>query len=116
MREMEQKRKALGRGLEQLFNNENFIIEDLEKNIIENSSREDIKKIPISELRSNPYQPRKVFDETKLNELAQSIKEYGVVQPIIVKKTISGYELVAGERRTKAAKIAGLTTIPAIVK
>ena len=99
-----------------MFNNENFIIEDLEKNIIENSNREDVKKLPISELRSNPYQPRKVFDETKLKELAQSIKEYGVVEPIIVKKSIKGYEIVAGERRTKAAELAGLTEVPAIIK
>lgn len=113
---MEQKRKALGKGLEQLFNNENFIIEDFERNIVETTKKEDIIKLPISELRSNPYQPRKKFDENKLNELALSIKEYGIVEPIIVKKSIKGYEIVAGERRTKAARIAGLTEVPVIVK
>ena len=70
----------------------------------------------MDEIRSNPYQPRKTFDTASLNELAKSIEEYGVVQPIIVKKSIKGYELVAGERRTKAAKIAGLKSIPAIIK
>ena len=70
----------------------------------------------LRELRTNPYQPRKVFDEDALKELSDSIKEHGVVQPIIVKKSIKGYELVAGERRTKAAKLAGLSTIPAIIR
>ena len=113
---METKRKALGTGLEQLFNSENISFEAVEKEIIENAAESDIKKIPISEIRSNPYQPRKRFDEEKLQELSDSIKEHGLFQPIIVKKSIKGYELVAGERRTKAAKMAGYTEIPAIVK
>jgi len=113
---METKRKALGTGLEQLFNSENISFEAVEKEIIENAAESDIKKIPISEIRSNPYQPRKRFDEEKLQELSDSIKEHGLFQPIIVKKSIKGYELVAGERRTKAAKMAGFTEIPAIVK
>ena len=113
---MQEKRKALGRGLEQLFSNESFNIGELEQTIIENTSREDIKLIPLTELRSNPYQPRKVFDDEKLEELSQSIKEYGVIEPIIVKKSIKGYEIVAGERRTLASKKAGLEKIPAIVK
>ena len=110
------KRKALGRGLEQLFNNESLYIDNLEKEIKENSSESDIVFIKLSELRSNPYQPRKTFDEEKLNELASSIKEHGVLEPIIVTKSVRGYNLVAGERRKKAAEIAGLETIPAIVK
>lgn len=113
---MEQKRKALGKGLEQLFNNETFIIEDFEKSIVESTNKEDIKMIPIIELRSNPYQPRKKFDEEKLNELAESIKQYGIIEPIIAKKSIKGYEIIAGERRTKAARIAGLTEVPAVIK
>lgn len=113
---MESKRKALGKGLEQLFNSENISFEEVEQEIIENASESDIKKIPINEIRSNPFQPRKIFDEQKLQELADSIKEHGLFQPIIVKKSIKGYELVAGERRTRAAKIAGFTDIPAIVK
>lgn len=113
---METKRKALGTGLEQLFNSENINFEDVEKEIVESASDKDIKNIPISEIRSNPFQPRHSFDEEKLNELAESIKEHGLFQPIIVKKSIKGYELVAGERRTKAAKLAGYTDIPAIIR
>ena len=113
---MQEKRKALGRGLEELFNNEPFSMNDFERNIVEETKAEDVKEIEISELRSNPYQPRKVFDEEKIDELAKSIKDYGLIEPIIVKKSIKGYEIVAGERRTLAAKKAGLTTIKAIVK
>lgn len=113
---METKRKALGIGLEQLFNSENINFDSVEQEIIETASEKDIKNIPISEIRSNPFQPRRVFDEEKLQELSESIKEHGLFQPIIVKKSIKGYELVAGERRTKAAKLAGYTEIPAIVR
>lgn len=113
---METKRKALGKGLEQLFNNENINFEDVEKEIVSSATEKDIVNIPISEIRSNPFQPRRAFDEEKLQELAESIKTHGLFQPIIVKKSIKGYELVAGERRTKAAKLAGYTEIPAIVK
>ncbi len=119
---METKRKALGTGLEQLFSNENInfegasSFEEIEKEIVAEATERDIKNIPISEIRSNPFQPRRVFDEEKLQELSESIKEHGLFQPIIVKKSIKGYELVAGERRTKAAKLAGYTEIPAIIK
>ena len=65
---------------------------------------------------SNPYQPRKVFDEEALKELSESIKEHGVFQPIIVKKSVKGYNIIAGERRTKASELAGLKTVPAIVR
>ena len=112
---METKKKALGKGLEQLFSNTVIDFDNFEKDIVEENSK-DITEIDIDEIRSTPYQPRKTFDTESLNELAKSIKEYGVVQPIIVKKSIKGYELVAGERRTKAAKIAGLKKIPAIIK
>ena len=108
--------KRLGKGLEQLFSNERIDFNSLEENIIRETSSKDIVEINLDEIRSNPYQPRKTFDNEALNELADSIKEHGVVQPIIVKKSIKGYELVAGERRTKAAKIAGLSTIPAIIR
>lgn len=113
---METKRKALGKGLEQLFSNEVINFENFEKNIVETTPKSDITKISLSEIRSNPYQPRKTFDESTLQELANSIKEYGVIEPIIVKKSIKGYELVAGERRCKAAKLAGLETVPAVIK
>ncbi len=114
--ENNQKRKALGKGLEQLFSNEIIDFEGFEKDIINKAKKSDIVEINLNELRSNPYQPRKTFNEDALNELAQSIKEHGVVQPIIVKQSIYGYEIVAGERRTKAARKAGLQTIPAIIK
>ena len=113
---MEQKNKALGRGLEQLFNSEILDFDSFESNILESTNENDIKEINLSEIRSNPYQPRKKFDNESLQELAESIKNYGVFQPIIVKKSIKGYDLVAGERRVRAAKIAGLEKIPAIIK
>ena len=114
---MNDKRKALGRGLEQLFNDEGLNFDTIENSIIEEAKTNDqIVEINLSELRANPYQPRKNFDEEALNELASSIKEHGVFQPIIVKKSIKGYEIIAGERRFRASKLAGLETMPAIVK
>lgn len=114
---MNDKRKALGRGLEQLFNDEGLNFDTIENSIIEEAKTNDqIVEINLSELRANPYQPRKNFDEEALNELASSIKEHGVFQPIIVKKSIKGYEIIAGERRFRASKLAGMQTIPAIVK
>lgn len=114
---MNDKRKALGRGLEQLFNDEGLNFDTIENSIIEEAKTNDqIVEINLSELRANPYQPRKNFDEEALNELALSIKEHGVFQPIIVKKSIKGYEIIAGERRFRASKLAGMQTIPAIVK
>ena len=112
-------RRALGKGLEQLFDLENLNINnvsDFEKKMYEDVKTEEIVEIPINELRPNPYQPRTVFDEDALNELAESIKENGVFQPIIVKKSIKGYDVIAGERRLRASKIAGLKTIPAIIR
>ncbi len=114
---MQEKRRALGRGLEQLFNDESLDFDTFEETIIEDAkSKKEIVDIPIDELRANPYQPRKNFDEAALNELALSIKEHGVFQPIIVKKSIKGYEIIAGERRYRASKIAGMKTIPSIIK
>lgn len=110
------KRRALGRGLEELFNNEVLDYNAVEKKIVNETPKEEIVSIKLDELRSNPYQPRKVFDEEALQELASSIKEHGVFQPIIVKKSIKGYEIIAGERRVKASRIAGLTEIPAIIR
>ena len=110
------KRRALGRGLEELFNNEPIDYNKIEEKIITETPKEEIVKVSLDELRSNPYQPRQVFDQTALEELATSIKEHGVFQPIIIKKSIKGYEIIAGERRVKASKIAGLKEIPAIVR
>ena len=113
---METRKKALGRGLEELFNSENLDLEHLETKIYETSTLEEIRDINIDELRPNPYQPRKNFDEELLKDLSESIKEHGVFQPIIVKKSIKGYEIVAGERRYRASKMAGLDKIPAIIR
>ena len=111
------KRRALGRGLEDLFNNEQIDFNQIEEKILDSSTTDEIVELPVDELRPNPYQPRKVFDLEKLNELANSIKEHGIFQPIIVKKSsIKGYEIIAGERRVKACRIAGITKIPAIVR
>ena len=110
--------KALGKGLEELFSDNNVAsFEEFENSIIEDAkSNDSIVEISLSDLRANPYQPRKNFDEESLEELAASIKEHGVFQPIIVKKSIKGYDIIAGERRYRASKMAGLTTIPAIIK
>ena len=113
---MENKKRALGMGLEQLFNSENLDVESIEKRIYETASNEEIVELNIVELRPNPYQPRKVFNDEALKELAESIKEHGVIQPIIVKKSIKGYEIVAGERRVRACKMIGLEKIPAIIR
>ena len=113
----ETRKKALGKGLEQLFSNEVINFDHFEKEIVdEGKNNGGIIEIPLDEIRSNPYQPRVIFDSEALEELANSIKEHGIIQPIIVKKGIKGFELVAGERRTRAARLAGLKTIPAIIK
>ena len=100
----------LGRGLTELFGSN---VDDLIEEIA--SGDRDKNILPISEIRPNPYQPRKNFDQDKLKELAESIREHGVFQPIIVRKAIDGYELIAGERRLRASKLAGKEDIPAIV-
>lgn len=113
---METKKRALGKGLEQLFNSEAIDVNELEKQIYETTPKEEIIEIDLDELRPNPYQPRTIFNEEHLQELAASIKEHGVFQPIIVKKSIKGYDIIAGERRYRASKMAGLTKIPAIIR
>ena len=116
MKEENNKRRALGMGLEQLFNSEMLDFDEVENKIIEETPKDEIVKVKLSDLMSNPYQPRKVFDEDALKELALSIKEHGVFQPIIVKKSVKGYNIIAGERRVKASQMAGLTEIPAIIR
>ncbi|MCI6087591.1 MAG: ParB/RepB/Spo0J family partition protein [Absicoccus porci] len=103
----------LGRGLDSLFGQENVtkILNDIENN---NEGQEQLM-LPVDQIRPNPYQPRKVFDKDALQELSESIQQHGVFTPILVKKSISGYELVTGERRLRASKMAGLDTIPAIL-
>ena len=75
-----------------------------------------VKAIAINSIKPNPYQPRKTFDQERLEDLAESIKLHGILQPIVLRKTISGYNIVVGERRYRASKLVGETTIPAIVK
>jgi len=113
---METKKRALGRGLEQLFNSENLDFENFEKQIYDDTPKEQIIELDLNELRPNPHQPRKIFKDEALQDLADSIKNNGVFQPIIVKRSIKGYEIVAGERRYRASKLAGLEKIPAIVR
>lgn len=116
MKDETNKRRALGMGLEELFNSEMLDFDNIENKIVAETPKNEIVELNIDELMSNPYQPRKVFDEDALNELAASIKEHGVFQPIIVRKSIKGYNIIAGERRVKASKLVGLTKIPAIIK
>lgn len=99
-------RKGLGKGLDALF--PEIKVTDLD--------RKAILEIEVGRIRPNPHQPRKEFDAEGLEELAASIREHGVVQPIVVRPDGEGYELVAGERRWRAAKLAGLERIPALVR
>lgn len=106
------KKTGLGKGLDALFA-DNLLVK--EENNTENSS-DKIHKIKVIEIEPNREQPRRFFDEEALEELASSIKTYGVLQPIIVNKKENYYEIVAGERRWRAAKKAGLTEMPCIIK
>ncbi len=104
--------KSLKKGLDIIFG------ENLSKTIseIENSSsKTEIQEINVNEIIPNPYQPRKIFDPVKLAELQQSILQNGIFTPIIVRNSINGFQLIAGERRWRASKSAKITTIPAIV-
>jgi len=100
------KKRALGRGLSAL----------LPDRPAAESEEIGILEIPLAELRENPLQPRRHFDEDRLAELAESIRLHGVVQPGVVTRSIEGFRLVVGERRCRAARLAGLETIPALVR
>ncbi len=104
------KKRALGRGLSALIPTK----EDMGGGV--GVVEIQFVEIPITQIRTNKYQPRYDFKQDKLNELISSIKEKGIVQPVLVRKSDSGYELIAGERRWRAAKSLGLEKIPAIVK
>ena len=108
---MNEKKKSLGRGLEALLGemNEDVLNDELGK--IKTGDFVSIQDVFVSS-----FQPRKEFDENSIKALAESIKEKGVLQPLIVRKTNNGYELIAGERRLRASKIAGLTEVPVIIK
>lgn len=96
--------KRLGKGLDALI--PALSIQDDDK----------VVEIPLNQLRANPYQPRKTFDEEAIRELAESIRQHGVIQPIIVRSVLKGYEIIAGERRFRASQFCGNATIPAVVR
>lgn len=98
--------KGLGKGINALFPGE----------ALEELSGEKVEQLHVKSIQPNPYQPRKIFNEEAIQELCDSIQEHGVLQPIIVRKLDTVYEIVAGERRFRAAQLAGLTEIPAIVR
>ncbi len=106
-------RKGLGKGLGALFEDVNIDSIEIEGS---EANKEDINFIDIDEIAPNESQPRKTFNKEKLEELARSIKTHGVIQPIVVRKQGSHYEVVAGERRWRAARIAGLSEVPCIVR
>ena len=106
----------LGSGLDAIFGSDiNSLLDDIQNGTEPDGVTTTNTSLKLSEIKPNPYQPREIFDEEKLQELADSIKEHGVFTPVLVRRVTNGYELVAGERRTKAAEIAGLTEIPAII-
>ena len=100
----DKKNKRLGKGLDSLFGS------------FEPNEGDVVKRIPVSHIDNNPEQPRKQFNEEKLNELAESIRQHGIVQPLIVKKNGERYTIIAGERRFRAAMTADLKEVPAIVR
>ena len=113
------KKTGLGKGLDALFNSPFIadVIEDESINIDAKKNGDiDIKYIKVNDIEPNKKQARKIFDEESLEDLANSIKEYGVIQPILVSKKDKYYEIIAGERRWRASKKAGVETIPAIVR
>lgn len=109
--------RGLGKGLSALFSETE---EDYGKSLLFDeevpSRREGVTEIDISSIFANPNQPRKVFDQAALQELADSIAKHGVIMPIIVNKSGDRYMIIAGERRFRASKLAGLTTVPVIIK
>ncbi len=111
------KNKGLGRGLSAIFSETE---EDYGKNLLfdegEDKDNRQVSEVDITAVFANPNQPRKVFDETALNELASSISKHGVIMPIIVNKSGNKYMIIAGERRWRASRIAGLKRVPVIVK
>ena len=105
------KHSGLGRGLESLLSSSESQYETAIP-----KGPEGAVEVPVESIRPNPYQPRKTFDKEKLKELSESIKKHGIIQPLIVRKKGLNYELVAGERRLRAAKLAKLQTVPVLVR
>ena len=110
-----QNKHGLGRGLEALFGDDDFDL-NLDLNTSVNSVKSGVQDIPVSQLTAGKYQPRQNFDNEALEALAESVKEKGVLQPILVRKSATGYEIIAGERRFRAAQKAGLVKVPVIIK
>jgi len=110
----EKKKAGLGKGLTSIFGADvEQFLDDIQNNGGDAPGRREVE-IPIAEIRANPYQPRKEFDEKSLRELADSIGVHGIFTPLLVRRSVQGYELIAGERRLRAAKLAGLARVPAI--
>ena len=110
----EKKKSGLGKGLTSIFGADvEQFLDDIQNNGGDAPGRREVE-IPIAEIRANPYQPRKEFDEKSLRELADSIGVHGIFTPLLVRRSVQGYELIAGERRLRAAKLAGLDRVPAI--
>ena len=110
------RKNALGRGFEDLFSNTEIVEKEVNIKPEHEGSDKDIVYIDINEIKPNQTQPRKFFDAEKIKELAESIKKYGVIQPIMLRPEALGYEIVAGERRWRAAREAGLKVVPALVR
>jgi len=105
-------KKSLGRGLDAIFHDHALPSDSLDGTPIESAR---ILKIPLDEIDPNPFQPRKTFDDAEIQELADTIREHGLIQPITVRKHSGRYQIVSGERRTRASRVAGLTEIDARV-
>lgn len=110
------KNRGLGKGLEALFSNSEIDTQEISVTKKEESEEKGISFIDINEIKPNQNQPRKSFNEEKLEELAASIIENGLIQPVILRKADKGYEIVAGERRWRACRKAGLKEIPCIIR
>lgn len=110
------KNRGLGKGLEALFSNSEIDTQEISVTKKEESEEKGISFININEIKPNQNQPRKSFNEEKLEELAASIIENGLIQPVILRKADKGYEIVAGERRWRACRKAGLKEIPCIIR
>lgn len=108
-------KKGLGRGFDSLIPTDLFD-ESFDPTAKQDSSLSEYRQLPIADISPDPEQPRRHFDEGALEELAESIRQHGIVQPIVVTKAKGGYQIVAGERRWRAATLAGVTKIPAIVR
>ena len=107
---MAEKKKGLGKGLEAIFgDNVSTVLEEIQH------SGHGSEEIEVKLIHPNPYQPRQHFDQDRIDELAMSVKEHGVFTPVLIRKSVSGFQLIAGERRLRAVKQVGLDRIPAII-